>query len=179
MTDGVKVPVRVRVRQLPHGNPTDVPVPRLVVDGDDKPRRKRAPNSGSMKKGETRNPHGRPKGAKGFKTLVRKVLGETTAIRTAKGTKKVSIFHALLMKELELATKGDWRARKTILELGRLALPEESPDAVREADQPPGAADEAILDWFEGEVRERDRQASAPKPKKARRNSGADDGEEL
>ena len=152
MTDQSRPPVRVRVRNASSGS-QGAPDPRLIADPLGPDRRKRLPNSGSMKKGETRNPNGRPRGAKGTKAMVRKVLTAKTAIREGGRTRKVTLYHALLMKELEMAIGGDWRARKTILELGRWALPEEVPVPVGGTETGLKEADEAIIKWFEDELR--------------------------
>lgn len=139
--------VRVRTRKPPGASDQ-----RLVADPAPPARKKRQPNSGSMKPGETRNPNGRPKGAKGTKAMARKVLSTKTTIKDGGVTRKVSLYHALLLKEMERALAGDWRARKMILELGRWALPEEDP--FTSASSPVNeATDQAILEWFEEEVR--------------------------
>lgn len=154
MSDQSLPPVRVRVRRA-FLNSQDKPDPRLIADTADLHRRKRLANSGSMVKGETRNPNGRPRGAKGTKAMVRKVLAAKTTVREGGRARKVTIYQALLMKELEMAAAGDWRARKTILELGRWALPEEAPVPVGEVDSGLKEADEAIIKWFEGELKAR------------------------
>jgi len=146
-----KKPVRIRTRITGTGDE-----PRLVASPAPSSRRKREPNSGSMKKGETRNPHGRPKGAKGTKAMVRKVLSQKMTIREKGASRKVTLFHALLLKEVEIAFAGGRQARKTVLELGRWALPEEAPGGAAEQAVTTDATDEAILAWFEGELRARD-----------------------
>jgi len=148
-----KPPVRTRVRVRTDANQTMETSERLVVDSDDTPRKKRQPNSGSMKKGETRNPSGRPKGAKGTKAMARKILSASMTIRDDGRKCKVSRYQALLLKEVQMAFGGDWRARRTVLEYGRWALPEESPQAPGDAAAEVSKTDDAILQWFEGEVR--------------------------
>ncbi len=143
-----KSPVRTRQRISNAGG-----AQRLVADNDDAQRKKRKPNSGSMKKGETRNPNGRPKGAKGTKAMIKKLLSEMTSVREGGRSRKVTLYHALLLKEVQMAFDGDWRARKTIIELGRWALPEENPLAGKPAAAVSSAADDAILSWFEDELR--------------------------
>lgn len=150
-SDPPKPPVRIRKRITTTGGDD-----RLVADRVEGPRKKRLPNSGCMKKGETRNPNGRPKGAKGTKALVKKLLLEKTTVRESGRARRVTLYHALLLKEVQLAIAGDWRARKTMLELGRWALPEDNPLAGKPAGQDPSAADEAVIAWFESEVRARD-----------------------
>ena len=143
-----KGPVRVRQR-IGRASGRE----RIVADRSDTQRKKRLPNSGSMKKGETRNPNGRPKGAKGTKAMIKKVLSEKTSVREGGRSRKVTLYHALLLKEVQMAFDGDWRARKTVIELGRWALPEENPLAGKPAAAVSSAADDAILSWFEGELR--------------------------
>lgn len=153
-------PVRVRRRPQPQlpGTTDAVPAERIVADGSDKPRKKRQPNSSSFKKGEpSRNPKGRPKGAKGHKAMVRKILLEPISVRLPTGPRKISMFEALILKERDLAFSGDRYARKTMLELGRWALPE---DVLVEAGLQPvtdSETDRVILDWFEEEVRQKKR----------------------
>ena len=158
-------PVRIRRRQVsqPTANPTAsepaATLERLSAHRREEPLKKRVPNSGSFKKGEpSRNPKGRPKGAKGRKAVVRKILLEPVTVRLPTGPKKLTVFEALLLKERDLAFSEDWRARKTMLELGRWALPE---DVLEEAGVAPSAdteTDRAILAWFEDEVRQKDQQ---------------------
>ena len=143
-----KGPVRVRTRLRNAGD-----TQRLVADPAPATAAKRKPNSGSMKKGETRNPNGRPKGAKGTKAMTRKVLQSKTTIRDGGRLRKVSLFQALLLKEVQAAFEGDWRARATVLALGRWALPDEelAPAAASASEQ--SATDRAVLDWFEAELK--------------------------
>ena len=157
MSGRARPPVRVRVRSVPAASEREPAEQRLVVAPSGAPRR--APNPGSFVSGQSGNPRGRPKGAKGVKPMVRKVLCVPTRVRDASGTHKVTIFQALLMKELELAVSGDWRARKTVLELGRWAFPEEAPDTATASARQTTAIDEAILAWFEGEVKSRDEES--------------------
>ncbi len=162
MTDFLSMPpvrVRTRIRNMPADDGVSAPSPRLVVDTDNGGKKKRQPNRGSMKPGETRNPNGRPKGAKGMKPLVRKILSEMTTIRTAKGPQKISLYHALLLKEMELAFKGEWRARVNMLQLARWAIPEEGPDTAPNASSTNDETDHLILQWFEEELLKRSQSA--------------------
>ncbi len=141
-----RAPVRVRTRIRNAGG-----APRLVADPAPERPRKRKPNSGSMKRGETRNPNGRPRGAKGSKAMARRLLSRTMDIRDGGRTRKASMFEALLLKELQMAFDGDWRARRTVLELGHWALPEADP--VKSVAASSDETDRAILKWFEDEIR--------------------------
>lgn len=145
-----KMQVRVRVRNRGLSDSTGNGA-RLVVTADP-PAKKRKPNSGSMKPGETRNPNGRPKGAKGTKAMVRKLLTGKTTIRDRGRPRTVTLFQALLLKELQLAVDGDWRARQAMLTLGRWALPEELPESGKVEVSNATKTDQQILDWFAAEV---------------------------
>lgn len=154
-------PVRIRTRPVPQPATTvdSEPQERLIADHTEASRKKRLPNSGSFKKDQpSRNPNGRPKGAKGKKAIVRKVLLEQVRVRLPSGSKTLSVFEPLLLQERDMAFSKDWRARKTMLELGRWALPE---DALEEAGVKPATeseTDQAILEWFEEEVRQKEKQ---------------------
>jgi hypothetical protein len=153
----LRAPVRVRTRlqRQPTTDTSSEASVRLIADHPEA-RKKRAPNSGSFKKGEpSRNPQGRPKGARGKKAMVAKVLTEPVKVRLPTGQRTLTVFQALLMKERDLAFSGDWRARKTMIELGRWALPE---DVLQEAGVPAETStetDQAILAWFEEEARQK------------------------
>lgn len=157
-----KPPVRMRRRPVPPPLETDEPQStdqmsssqRLTANAPEAPSKRRLPNSVSFKKGEpSRNPKGRPRGAKGVKAMARKVLLEPVKIRMPSGQKNVPVFLALLLQERDLAFQKDWRARKTMLEIGRWALPE---DVLEEAGVSPVTdpeTDRAIIAWFEEEIR--------------------------
>lgn len=156
MTDDPKLnSVRIRKRVGCHARDE-----RIVADPVAKPRRKREPNSGSMKKGETRNPNGRPKGAKGTKAIARKVLMQKVQIRDGGKTRTVTRIEAHLLKESKLAFEGDWRARRTVIDIGREVLSEEHPLAAKSASGEPDKTDEAILAWFESELMARNKEQS-------------------
>lgn len=142
-----KAPVRTRVRVSNAGGE-----PRIAASSFEPQLKKRKANKGSYEPGVSGNPHGRPKGAKGTKAMVRKMLSKPTPVRSGGKTKVVPLFDALLLKEVELAANGDWRARKTVLELARWALPEEVPGTKHHE---PTTADDSILSWFTGEVEAR------------------------
>lgn len=128
---------------------------RIEADAD-KDRRKRVPNKGSFQKGESGNLKGRPRGAKGAKVMVRNILSARTNVQIGRGEKRVVIFEALVRKEVSLAAEGDWRARRTVFELGKWALSEGSQlplEAVSTSPEELTDTGQAILDWFADEVR--------------------------
>lgn len=146
---------RIRLRARPGATPDSA---RLIGDLQTEPAKKRKPNKGSWAKGFCPNPKGRPKGAKGIKTIARQILSEKVNVRTAKGAKKVALLEALLRKEAELAANGDWRARKTIIDLCRWSMtePTEGPGAARSVEPEPdhmAETTQAILDLYAEEIR--------------------------
>jgi hypothetical protein len=150
-------PPRIRIRATSSG----LEDARLVADPPKHHTKKRQPNSGSFKPNASGNPKGRPKGASGAKATVRKALGATIHATTEKGRKKISIFEALVKKEIQLAADGDWRARRTVIDLAKWALAEVNPNA--DTDQPVDGspheltdAGRSIIEWFEQDIRTRD-----------------------
>lgn len=117
---------------------------------------KRPPVAHQFKPGQSGNPKGRPRGAKGLNTLVRETLGSELSVRTADGTKKISKIEAVLQKTLEKALKGDSRAQLELMKLWRAAVPD-----IPEADEAIGNSenltqgDLAILAAFKKQLAER------------------------
>jgi hypothetical protein len=131
---------------------------RVTADAAEVPNKRRA-NSGSFTKGHSGNVKGRPKGAKGAKATVKKALNAVVETRTSRGVQKASIFEALVKKEIGLAVEGDWRARRTVIELAKWALNdaegEHRPDSITSPDELTDTG-RAIIDWFTEELREQD-----------------------
>lgn len=75
----------------------------------------RPPMRTQFKPGQSGNPRGRPKRAKGMKTITIEVLTEKVSIRTAKGTRRVSKMEAVLHKLTEKAFAGDVRAQQALI----------------------------------------------------------------
>lgn len=110
------------------------------------------PKHSQFKPGQSGNPKGRPKHAKGLNTIVRETLGGKVAVRTATGTKQISKIEAVLQKTLEKAMKGDARAQLELMKLWRAAVPDtpevdDSPDLAN-ATEPLTSADLAILEAY-------------------------------
>jgi hypothetical protein len=74
----------------------------------------------------------------------------------------------LVLKERELALQGDWRARKTMLELGRWAMPEEVVEEAGLAPPEASEADRSIIEWFESEVCEKNSKPIEGRTRKGR-----------
>jgi hypothetical protein len=86
----------------------------------------RPPKHSQFRKGQSGNPKGRPKGAKGFNTIVRETMTSKLKIRTANGRKSVTNVQALMMQALESALKGSRQDRHELLRYYRDAVPEEA-----------------------------------------------------
>lgn len=85
----------------------------------------RPPTHSQFKPGQSGNPKGRPKGAKGLSTMVREILGGKVAVRTATGTRHITKIEAVLQKTIERAMKGDARAQLELMKLWKSAVPDE------------------------------------------------------
>ena len=115
---------------------------------------KRPPKASQYKPGQSGNPKGRPRGAKGINTLARETLTAKVRVRTPDGEKRMSKMEAVLQKTVELAMKGNARAIILLLNLYRPAVP----DAPM-AEQGTGSGDDLsqtdieILEMFREDIR--------------------------
>lgn len=107
---------------------------------------KKPPRHSQFKPGQSGNPKGRSKGAKGMKTLVRENLTARVKVRTAKGTRSVPHAEALLLKLMEMAQRGNLRAALTLLGWYSDAVPDAADTDAALSDTPITKTDEAILD---------------------------------
>jgi triphosphoribosyl-dephospho-CoA synthetase len=89
---------------------------------------RRPPKHSQFKPGQSGNPKGRPKASKGLRTIVEETLHEKIPIRTNGKDRKVTRLEALVLKQMELASKGDLRALDKIIQLYRTLVPEEKSD---------------------------------------------------
>ena len=77
----------------------------------------RPPKRHQYKPGESGNPKGRPKSARGLKTLLRKEMNERVRVTENGKTKTLSKLEVIVKRMTEQAAKGDARARAKLLEL--------------------------------------------------------------
>ena len=110
------------------------------------------PKHSRFRKGQSGNPAGRPRGAKGLKRLVRENLLAKVPIRTEAGTKRVTRIEAIILKQLEQAGKGNQRAAIQLMSLYDAAVPDQPETNRHEASEPLSDADEAILAMFRDEI---------------------------
>jgi hypothetical protein len=86
---------------------------------------RKPPKHSQFKQGKSGNPRGRPKGARGLKTIARKLLTEKVSVRTANGPKRMTKMEAALLKITEKAFAGDMRALTTLMQLYDTSVPDE------------------------------------------------------
>ncbi len=107
---------------------------------------RKPPKSGQFKQGQSGNPKGRPKGARSLNSMALTMLKERISIKTPDGIRKVSKIEALLMKQVEKASKGDAKALQTLLILYESAvLDEQKKAAISGNDASASASDKVIL----------------------------------
>jgi len=91
------------------------------------------PAESRFKPGRSGNPKGRPKGGKAFGTIIRDILSEKVDVRTARGSRKMPAFEAMLRTKLNHALKGDAKATEQIMKVAR------DVGLVRESDADPAS----------------------------------------
>lgn len=118
---------------------------------------KKPPVHGQFKPGQSGNPKGRPKGAKGLNTMVREILGSKVAVRTPNGVKKISKIEAVLQKTVEKALSGDPRAQMELVKLWKNAVPElqQAENSGQSDAEDLTASDLAILEAFRADLAEK------------------------
>lgn len=147
-------PARPRVRRVPpQGAQPRLPLPTPsepdVVHhggaGGYEVGYKKPPKSTQFKKGQSGNPKGRPRGAKGMNTLIREMMTEKVPVRTANGVKRMTIMETILRKKVEQAHAGNARAAAELIKLYAAAVPEACDADPYESAQDLTATDLAIL----------------------------------
>jgi hypothetical protein len=164
-------PVRQRQRpsNLPPPNPSPEPpdaaleAPPAATSADNlepplyKVGYRKPPVHTRFKPGQSGNPRGRPKQARGLKTLSREILTQKVAVRTANGEKKIAKIEVVLQKTIELAMKGNARALGEVMKLYAAAVPDTSVDAAETAPEDLTATDLAMLEALKLQILAQDR----------------------
>lgn len=134
------IEVRHRVRRRPEQE-------AAPAEKSDKVGYKNPPKHSQFKKGVSGNAKGRPRGAKGLKTIAREKLSQKVVVKTAAGPKRMTRLDAMFLKMVELSFAGNIRAAQFCLQLYQSAVPDEPyrssapTDTIADMD----AHDEAIL----------------------------------
>jgi len=122
---------RIRKRPLP---------PKVVPAAPDKPDYEvgygKPPKNTQFRPSQSGNPRGRPKLAKGVDTIVREQMLQAITVHTANGPKRMTRAEALIVKAVEMAAKGNFRALNTLLDRYGRAVP----------DAPIAVTDENVVD---------------------------------
>jgi uncharacterized protein DUF5681 len=80
---------------------------------------RRPPRATQFKPGQSGNPKGRPKGSRNIPNAISAIFRSSVVIRAGNKSLRVSRLEALMLKEMELAFKGDQRAVTTIFKTAR------------------------------------------------------------
>ena len=91
-------------------------------DDDDGVGYKRPPKKHRFKPGQSGNPRGRTKGAKGLKTILKKELSGRVRITENGKTRTISKIELLVKRLVEKGGKGDFKSLAKLLDLGALVF---------------------------------------------------------
>ena len=141
-------PVRQRIRPTPRTPDPKVRPSRGASETSYAVGYRKPPAHSRFKPGESGNPKGRKKDAKGMKTLAKQMLTERISVRTAGGTKKMTRMDALLHKMVELGMKGNPRMLLGLVQLYEKSVSENLPFEAEQSSVPLTQTDEAILEMM-------------------------------
>ena len=117
-------------------------------DDDEPVGYKRPPKKHQFKPGQSGNPAGRKRGARGVKAQLREQLNELVEITQNGRSRKVPIKTVVLKSLIAKAAKGDWRAADRVLQY---MIQVEGLEDQRDQSQRLSAADEQLLNRLLGE----------------------------
>ena len=106
----------------------------------------RPPKAHQIKKGERRNPKGRPKGSKNLKTDLLEELAETMKVREGNRERRLSKQRALIKTQIARALNGNDRAAAKIIDLYLKVIGLQ--DAAADADLPFTEDEHAVIEGF-------------------------------
>lgn len=138
-TAAARVNPRPRTRPVRDGQ--EPATPQSVTSDPDYKVGYKCPPLHTRFKDRSGNPRGRPKGAKGLKTMVRALLTQKVKVRTPDGLKSMTKMEAMLHKILEQAFSGNLRALQSFIVLYQQAVPDEPADGAATVAAPVAAAD--------------------------------------
>jgi hypothetical protein len=119
----------------------------------------RPPRATQFKKGQSGNPRGRPKGAKGFDAQLKETFGQKVEVQLMGKTRRITAGQAMLLKLTAKALGGDMAALRHGLGLFQVSQSGDAPSAVFDSERDR----ELIASYFA---------ASAPEPRRKARKGG-------
>ena len=97
---------------------------------------RRPPQSYQFKAGQSGNPKGRPKGAKGEATILRELLNRKITVREGGKSRKVTVLEAILTRIAEDSLKGNVKSAAFVLNrYGAMVSGEAGPTGLSDDDQ--------------------------------------------
>src|SRR5919201_2133309 len=105
----------------------------------------RPPIESRFEPGTSGNPRGRRKGSKNLKTLIRKAMTASIAIKEGTKTRRVSKIEGVVLRQLESALKGDDRSAMAVIKMAMQMGLLEEPTSNAAEDTALSGADERIL----------------------------------
>ena len=105
----------------------------------------RPPIESRFEPGTSGNPRGRRKGSKNLKTLIRKAMTASIAIKEGTKTRRVSKIEGVVLRQLESALKGDDRSAMAVIKMAMQMGLLEAPSSIAAEDTALSEADERIL----------------------------------
>lgn len=122
----------------------------------------RPPEHGKIKKGEVRNPDGRPKGSKNTATIAREELDRKIPVKVKGRTAKMSRREIAIRKQTEAAVNGNGKAFELVLRLEGAHTGISASSIVAESQNVPLAVrDQTILDFMRSRMLEQARGSKA------------------
>ena len=104
------------------GNRKPPPTSAIDDEDDDGVGYKRPPKKHRFKPGQSGNPGGRTKGAKGLKTILKKELSGRVRITENGKTRTISKMELLIKRLVEKGGKGDFKSLAKLLDLGTIVF---------------------------------------------------------
>lgn len=109
---------------------------------------KRPPKQHQIKKGERRNPFGRPKSSRNARTIVREQHQRSINVSDNGDVRRISALEAMIRGDVTSALKGDEKAKARQIALALQNADEDEAKAAIKSQQQTLAEDEAILAYF-------------------------------
>ena len=106
----------------------------------------RPPVESRFQPGTSGNPRGRRKGSKNLKTLIRKAMTASIAIKEGTKTRRVSKIEGVVLRQLQSALTGDDRSAMAVIKMAMQMGLLEEPASNAAEDTALSGADERILE---------------------------------